>query len=43
LIDRGDARVEIGNYKVDKQDGVWRYRFADGRIEQVTFNMGVLK
>jgi hypothetical protein len=42
MIDRGDQRIEIGNYKADKQDGTWRYRFNDGRIEQVHFTMGVL-
>ena len=42
MIERADQRIEIGNYKDEKQNGVWRYRYNDGRIETVNFNMGVL-
>jgi hypothetical protein len=40
LIERADKRIETGNYKSEKQHGLWRYRLKDGKIDQVQFNMG---
>jgi len=40
LIERADGRVEIGTYKRDRQDGVWRYRLIDGSTETKTFAKG---
>ena len=40
LIERADQRVEVGIYKNERQNGVWRYKYIDGSIETVTFNNG---
>ena len=40
LIERGDARIEIGNYRNDKQEGVWKYRRTDGSFESIVFKDG---
>lgn len=43
LIERADGRRDIGNYKKDKQDGIWRYKHLDGKAEVVVFSKGKVK
>ena len=40
LIERADGRRDVGIYKRDKQDGVWKYKKIDGQIENVVFKKG---
>lgn len=40
LIERADGRRDIGVYKNDKQDGVWKYKLLNGQIENVVFSKG---
>lgn len=38
LVERADGRRDVGVYKNDKQDGVWKYKYLNGRIDCVVFS-----
>ena len=43
LVERSDGRVEIGNYNNEKQDGIWKFRDTEGKIQAKTYVMGQLQ
>ena len=43
LIERSDGRRDIGNYKKDRQDGIWRFKQMDGTTEVVVYSKGKIK
>lgn len=42
LIERANGDVEVGNYKKNRQHGIWRVKQLDGSSNTIIYDMGKL-